>query len=274
MLKQRVITAVILASVLMGALTWLPASWFAVLVMFVFAAGAWEWAALCGITNGKIRMLYVDAVLVCGGLLWWLGQDAMLAVLVLSALWWCFSFRLVLVYPSPQALLGSSGALLAAGMLVLSAGMVALPCLMLLPGNHRFYVLWFIALVAAADIGAYFSGRLFGRHKLAPLVSPNKTWEGFIGGMVATAIVAIAGSRSEYALALDQNPLELIVLAALVLGAFSVVGDLFESLLKRQCNMKDSGNLLPGHGGVMDRLDSIVAALPLYVLMLTHAVAT
>jgi len=217
-------------------------------------------------------VLYVDAIVLSALLLWWLGQEAMLVVMLLAALWWCYAFWLVLRYPAITGLLQSRPALLVTGALVLTSCMVALPSLLLLPGDHRFYVLWFIALVAAADIGAYFTGRAFGQHKLAVAVSPNKTWEGFAGGVVATALVALFGSRLP--LALDQVHWPAVVLAGVCLAAISVVGDLFESLLKRQRNLKDSGTLLPGHGGVMDRLDSICAALPLYVLFLTNAVAT
>jgi len=119
-------------------------------------------------------------------------------------------------------------------------------------------LLW--AIVAAADVGAYFAGRAFGRHKLAPKVSPGKTWEGVLGGMVLAIVVGYLG-----ALCLNLNP-RLFLPLIVVLVAASIVGDLTESLYKRHAGVKDSGQFLPGHGGLMDRLDGLVAALPFYVL--------
>ena len=154
------------------------------------------------------------------------------------------------------------------GLLVLLPVMSALLAIRSLPG-YIYYVLVFIALVAAADIGAYFSGRAFGNFKLAPLVSPNKTWEGFVGGLICSVVVAMV-ALGQLPRLHDIAPIKLLVAitGCAVLAIFSVVGDLFESMLKRHCDAKDSSRLLPGHGGVLDRLDSITAALPVYVLIL------
>lgn len=272
MLKQRVITALVLIVALMSLLLLLPAQLFALFLSLVFTLGAWEWARLAGVKDTTQRMGYAAVVLVTGMLPWWLGIDVMLGLQVLASCWWICALVLLLLHPQHASLLHSRAALLWLGGLVLGACMSALPSLLQLPGDHRFYVLWFIALIAAADIGAYFTGKAIGKHKLAPAISPNKTIEGLVGGIIATVLVALAGSRFSFALAVDQVRWYGWVLSGAVLAIISVVGDLFESLLKRQQGLKDSSSLLPGHGGVMDRLDSIVAALPFFVLWLTRAV--
>jgi phosphatidate cytidylyltransferase len=121
-------------------------------------------------------------------------------------------------------------------------------------------VLWLVLMVCAADIGAYFAGRSFGRRKLAPRISPGKTWEGAVGGLAMTAMVAWAGAGY-----FELPQLEAIVFGCAV-GIFSIIGDLTESMFKRAAALKDSGALLPGHGGLLDRLDSVTAAAPLYAL--------
>jgi phosphatidate cytidylyltransferase len=272
MLKQRVVTALILVVALLAAILWLPAHGFEALVFLVFAIGAWEWSTLSGVSNRVVRTVYVLAVVVAGLLLSRLGQTVIGAVLLIAVLWWFLALLLVWQYPRPNSLLNQPACLLLAGLLVLVPCLLAVRELELLPGDRRFYIVWFIALVASADIGAYFSGKAFGKTPLAPAVSPNKTWEGFCGGLLATSVVAIAGAKMDQAAALASVSTIMVVVAAALLAALSVVGDLFESLLKRQRNLKDSSDLLPGHGGVMDRLDSITAALPLYVLLLGCAV--
>lgn len=270
MLRQRVITAVILMTGLLAALLLLPPVGFDLLLLLVVLAGAWEWTTLAGAGMAPLRIGFQSLLLLSCGLLLLQGGRSLQWVLLAAVLWWPCALYCIIRQPRPVWLLRRPAALLVAGWLVLVPSWLAVYMLQRLPGERLFHVLWFIALVAAADTGAYFAGKTFGRHKLAPLVSPNKTWEGLAGGMVATALVALAGARLGPSSVLHAiNPI-MIVLAALLLAVYSVVGDLFESLLKRTQNLKDSGTLLPGHGGVMDRLDSITAALPLFVLMLWH----
>ncbi len=268
MLRQRVITAMILMAGLLAALVWLPPIGFDLLLLLVVLAGAWEWTTLAGIRLGPLRIGFQSVLLLSCGLLMQQGERWLQGVLLASVLWWPFALYCIRRQPKSVWLLRQPSALLLAGWLVLVPSWLAVYWLQRLPGERLFHVLWFIALVAAADIGAYFAGKAFGRHKLAPLVSPNKTLEGFFGGMVATAVVAVAGAKLGPTAALHEVNIVLLIAAALLLAAYSVVGDLFESLLKRTQNLKDSGHLLPGHGGVMDRLDSITAALPLFVLLL------
>jgi phosphatidate cytidylyltransferase len=126
-------------------------------------------------------------------------------------------------------------------------------------------VLWLLLLVIAADIGAFFAGRSLGRHKLAPRVSPGKTWEGALGGLLAVGLVALAGAVHL------SLPVAAGVAFGCAVGIFSVIGDLTESMFKRAAGLKDSGSLLPGHGGILDRIDSLTAAAPLYALGLLGA---
>jgi len=130
------------------------------------------------------------------------------------------------------------------------------------PNGHR-WLLLALMVIWAADSGAYFAGRHFGKHKLSPRISPNKTVEGFIGGMVASILIALIGAPIAGA-SIAQLPA--VALVVVVTVGFSVVGDLYESLLKRHVGAKDSGDLIPGHGGILDRIDSVLAALPVFAL--------
>jgi phosphatidate cytidylyltransferase len=159
----------------------------------------------------------------------------------------------VLIWPGAV----SSPSAAVAGLVVLVPAWLALSQL---HAHNPLFMLFLLLLVVAADVGAYFAGRRFGRHKLAPRVSPGKTWEGVGGGVVGATIVAIIG-----ALWLHMPFLLFIALCVVVVFA-SIVGDLTESLFKRHAGLKDSGNLLPGHGGVLDRVDSITAAAPVFLV--------
>lgn len=274
MLRLRIITAVVLVAILLAALVLLSPLWFDVLVLLVVAAGGWEWSALAGVRLLPLRIGFVSLLVLSCGLLPGLAAPGMQILLLLAVSWWPLAFFCLARQPHPVWVLNHAGALLAAGWLVLVPAWLAVHVLQRLPGDRLFNVLWCIAVVAAADIGAYFAGKTFGRRKLAPLISPNKTWEGLLGGMLATWLVALAGARLQPGQFLQDSNLLVMTVAALLLAGYSVVGDLFESLLKRRQNMKDSGHLLPGHGGVMDRLDSLTAVLPLFVLLLWQVSGT
>lgn len=265
MLKQRVITAVIMVAVLLTTLLWLPAVAFEGLVSLLVATGAWEWTALSGLKQQPARIAYTLSFVLLAWLLSLLPAEALRYLMLPALAWWVLALLLICTFPRSERLLGQSWILLLAGYLVLVPGWFGLMYLRSLP-QYQFFILWVIALIAAADIGAYFSGRSLGRRKLAPVVSPNKTWEGFFGGVIATCLVAWIGTLMQPAL--QGISLVMLLPAAALLAALSVVGDLLESMLKRMQHMKDSGSLFPGHGGVMDRLDSLTAALPLYVLLL------
>jgi phosphatidate cytidylyltransferase len=185
----------------------------------------------------------------------------MLALLVVAGLWWLLAVFWIL--RGPQRV----GAVLAAvaGIASLVPVAVALGRLRLEPGQGAWVLLFALLVIMAADVGAYFAGHRFGRIKLAPSVSPGKTWEGVIGGLLFSLIIAIVGAR------LLGWPVAVVAPLAVGAAAFSVVGDLMESLMKRHSGLKDSGHLFPGHGGILDRFDSLTAGIPLLTLGLLQA---
>jgi phosphatidate cytidylyltransferase len=262
-LRKRIVTALVLGVALLVILLGLPASFTLALVTLVVLAGAWEWAGFLKLASPALRGAYVILVAV---LLWgaWrvaesdAGRDALILIAVL---WWCVAL-LWLVF-APQRASRATAAL--AGVLALVPMWVALVCMRLTLANGAQWVVFTLILVFAADIGAYFGGRHFGRVKLAPQVSPGKTWEGVLGGMVLSAAWALGGSLW------FQLPWFTFVPLCVGVVAFSIVGDLTESMLKRFAGVKDSGALLPGHGGMMDRIDSITAAAPVLFFGLTLA---
>jgi phosphatidate cytidylyltransferase len=266
-LRQRLITAFVLLVVVTSAIVFLPQPGFLLFIAIVILIGAWEWGTMLKLSKTQLGAYLALCAALMSALQ--LGGNAVVAPLMLvSALWWVWAFTLVLRYPNaglwwqprPQALL--------VGLILLVPGFAALSELRGLE-NYGRAIAGFIILVAAADSFAYFTGRAFGRTRLAPLVSPNKTWEGVLGGMTGCLVLGLAGmwwlaSERDF----SAGDWLLAAFGTLLLAAFSVVGDLFESMLKRHCQVKDSGKLLPGHGGVLDRLDSLTAALPVYVLIL------
>lgn len=267
MLKLRVITGLVLVGLVLGLLLLLPPAAFQAFAAAAMLVAAWEWSRLSGLEGRALRSAYVAlvAALMAGLTLQHAGQREM--VLLAGCLWWMFAFYLIRRYPRLGAHWRHPVLLASVGLLVLLPGWTALLHLAdssLHPGS----VLLLLALVAAADIGAYFSGRALGRHKLAVNVSPNKTWEGFAGGVILCCALALLAWLLWSPGSAGLVPALRVLAAALSLAVFSVVGDLFESLVKRQAAVKDSGTLLPGHGGVLDRIDSIAAALPLYALAL------
>ena len=259
-LRKRILTAVPLGVALLVILLALPPVFTVVTVTAVMLAGAWEWSGFLKLTGVALRAAYVGsaALLMWGS--WRLaasaaGRDA----LILAALiWWCVA--LLWVALAPQRTSAATAAV--AGVLALVPAWLALVC-MRLGANGAQWVVFTLILVFAADIGAYFGGRFFGRIKLAPQVSPGKTWEGVFGGIALSSAWAFGGSLWFHIPWLTFVPL----CAAVV--AFSIVGDLTESMLKRFAGLKDSGSLLPGHGGMMDRIDSITAAAPVMFYGLT-----
>jgi len=260
-LRKRVATAAVLIALLLAVLFWLPAWATVVLVTLVVLMGAWEWSAFLKWADPRARSAFVALVAIFLPVAWWLtrtpaGLEALLAV---ALLWWLLALLWIVVAPR-RVQPWSAGF---AGLLSLVPAWLALSRLRLEARHGAEWVLFSLLLVWMADIGAYFCGRRFGRRRLAPAVSPGKTWEGALGGLVASGIVAIAGG------AWFRLPLEPFLVLCLAAVAFSIVGDLTESLLKRFAGMKDSGTLFPGHGGVMDRIDSVTGAVPVLLLGLT-----
>jgi phosphatidate cytidylyltransferase len=264
-LKQRVLSALIMVPLVVAAVLYLKPAAFALAVMAMMLVASWEWGGLIPL-HGLYHLLAY--ILVTGATIagaWYLaGQETFVnALLWLAMAWWLF----VLFWLSRPALGGEISvrhtvmkAVLGVGLMV--STWLALVVLHSRPDQGPHWVLYVLVLVWVADSGAFFVGKTMGRHKLAPQVSPGKTWEGVFGALVATGVFAFGYGRF---LGLEPAAFSSFVLVCLVTVLFSIAGDLLESLMKRQRGVKDSGVLIPGHGGLLDRIDSLLAAAPVFV---------
>jgi phosphatidate cytidylyltransferase len=261
MLLQRVLTAIPLAIGIIWIILSPLKDVFFWLTMFVTALAAYEWAKLAGL---KIAGQIVYLLLMCA-IPWVVMNHAgqyMRFYIYAGAIWW-FVISLYLLRTQPKNVSNKvSLPKLLAGILVIPAAMLAMNALHIQHDNGPQWLLYGLMLVWVADIGAYFSGKRFGRNKLAPAISPGKTREGLYGAVVAVCVyTAIAA----YYFGLDMTSAAYLLLLAVVLTLVSVAGDLYESVLKREHGVKDSGAILPGHGGILDRIDSVLAAMPVFV---------
>jgi phosphatidate cytidylyltransferase len=272
MLRTRVITAVAILAILLGMLFLASSSVWALFMLAVALAGCWEWSRLARLgPRGQAAFLLASGAL--GGFLWVLHfhdragifERAALGAFVAAALFWIVAAPAWLA----RGLRPGPAVSAIAGWLVLWPAWLAF---VVLRDASPWLLLAIAALVWVADIAAYFAGRRFGRHKLAPTVSPGKTWEGVAGALVGAALY---GAALALAAPASPQPLRAIfepaggaaaIVAMLCLVAVSVVGDLFESWMKRGAGLKDSSALLPGHGGILDRIDALAATLPVAAL--------
>jgi phosphatidate cytidylyltransferase len=264
-LKQRVTTALIMAVVLLFVMLVLPPVATVWLITVLVLVGAWEWAAFIGKGGIGARAAFTMAVaLALIGCLYFYSTSAQFVPLVMTVAmaWWMVAFLWVCL--APARVHPASAAL---------AGLFSLvPCWLALvyitfATRSTHWVLFTLALVWAADTGAFFAGRWLGRVPLAPRVSPKKTWEGVIGGVITSGLVAWIGVTwlGQYLAVVDVWP---FVITCVAVAALSIVGDLTESMLKRAVGLKDSGSVFPGHGGMLDRIDSVTAAAPALVFAL------
>jgi phosphatidate cytidylyltransferase len=236
---------------------------FAVIVSAAFLAALWEWSLLSGLKSlpWRIGLLLLAACVFAG--LWWARVTALTPVsLAAGVAWWLLACLWLRHFAFGAAPTRENLALkLLAGAFVIVPAWVALISIHARQPHGQWWTLLALVIVWASDIGAYFSGRTFGKRKLAPQISPGKTWAGAYGAMAAGVLVALIGS---WLLDVRGIPLIAVGLLAAVTVAVSIVGDLIESLMKRHAQVKDSGSIFPGHGGLMDRLDSVFAALPVF----------
>ena len=261
MLKVRVLTAALFGGLLVSAMFLLPTRPMVFIYGLICSVGAWEWSGFGALRSIVARASYTLAIvaLMIAGFMLSAATQFLQEMLALACLWWAAAFLWLSIAPQRQV----SALTLGCGAIVLVPAFVALAHLQAsergaIRGAEL--VLWLVLLVCSADIGAFFAGSRFGRHKLAPRVSPGKTWEGVFGGLAAVALVSYIGALR---LAL---PVRISVLLGCGVGIFSIIGDLTESMFKRAAGLKDSGVILPGHGGLLDQIDSVVAAAPLYAL--------
>ena len=275
MLKTRIITAVVLLAVLLPVLffNYFPA--FALVVTLFVGAAVWEGARLFGLAEGKARVAGVVGGALFVGLMYTAKPGSVNALYGVAALLWIIRYAPTLGLGLPQ--LGGA----ANWSLAITFTFAVFACFFAIVGlylHSPLYLLSVMVLVWIADIGAYFSGKAFGKRKLAPTISPGKSWEGAIGGAIAVlAIASVSVLLADGSASWLQDTFSyklharfgwgLTLLILLVIVMFSVIGDLFESALKRRIGFKDSSNLLPGHGGVLDRVDALIPVLPMAALV-------
>jgi phosphatidate cytidylyltransferase len=284
LLKQRIITALVLAPLTLACVFFLPTEYFTLFCSSAILIGAWEWGPLMGLKTTVKRFFYIGLIAVLLAamvfyqpveLMWSAAGnivDFYYYILLAGAIWWCLSLALIVSYPNSSGVWQSNLLLRGSiGVLTLIPAWVAFIAIRTINIDvaEQFYFGAFLLfasllIVWAADIGAYFSGKKFGKHKLMPAVSPNKTIEGFAGGLIWVAILVVVMNLS-FGVEPQQYPVYLLI--AVVTAIVSAIGDLNESMLKRSAGIKDSGSILPGHGGLLDRIDSLVAATPIFILL-------
>lgn len=253
MLKMRVITSLISLVILGVVLFVLSAEVAKLVIAVVVLAGAWEWSGLLNLSGNVARGAYVAVIVaLMAGMIFVVPEQTHI-LMQLASIWWFAAFIWTFFFPTPIPVVVRW----ICGALVLVPLFVAL--LFLYDIAPRF-LLFALLIVWAADMGAYFAGKQFGRVKLAPSISPGKTWEGVFGGLAIVAVLALAWSR------FGGMDIAVLLPFCLAVAALSVVGDLTVSMFKRTAGVKDSGKLFPGHGGVLDRVDSVAAAAPLFAL--------
>ena len=276
MTKTRVLAALIMAPLAIGGVLFLPTPWLMAIAALLFLLALWEWLRLADVEDTLARTILLACNLALMVALVWGSRSAQGGsfalfhlVIVIGVGWWLLALLWLKHYHFASDHDSHARAFkLLAGTLAVVPAWCALGVIHASEPNGNYWLLLALMLVWAADTGAYFTGRQFGGkwfggRKLAPRISPNKTVEGLLGGIVLAMLVALGGALL---IGVDQAQLPAIAGVAAVTVAFSVVGDLYESLLKRHVDIKDSGHLIPGHGGVLDRVDSVLAALPVFAL--------
>ena len=256
MLLRRVITALCLAAFALVVIFLLPVGGFALMFGIAAGAGVYEWSGFLHAPTKAKRIGYVVIYAALIGVIFanqWLAEELVPVVGVT----WLGALVLVLVYPRGRSLYTRSWLIGLVGQLLMVGAWSSLVTIRQMPEGD-YWLLWLLVLTTATDVGAFFSGRRFGRRKLAPALSPGKTWEGALGGMTLASSICLAGL-----FVFSSWSIFNAVILTFGLIVMAIFGDLFESLLKRATGLKDSGGLLPGHGGVLDRIDSIIAVAPL-----------
>lgn len=264
MLKQRIITALLLIPLVLWLVLFADTEVFSLAMMVVIGLAAWEWAMLSGL-NGLRRAAFAVFSLLLMLAVWLFIElrDYSVLLVIVSLIWLLLTISLILQKKAVIQKQGVSVFSLIQGIFLLLVAWFAVTEIHAINQYGPQLVLLLMVMIWIADSAAYFSGRLFGKHKLSPQVSPGKTWEGVAGGLLA---VAVYGYMLPYHAYFEQVNAWALSLVCVLIAFISIGGDLFESKIKRQRGVKDSGRLLPGHGGVYDRIDSLIAAAPVYLL--------
>ncbi|MCC5791976.1 MAG: phosphatidate cytidylyltransferase [Legionellaceae bacterium] len=267
MFRQRVITSAMIVPLVIAILfSGLPGLQFG-FGMLLLAVSGWEWTRLIALSSRPVAVTYCVVVLLFSALAvfypmapwWWFW---------LAVLSWTVIIMAILTYPASQRLWGYPAVVAIAGLLLLPLFMYALTAIITRPVFGAALLMYTIVLVWAADVGAYLAGRRYGQHKLIPRVSPGKSWEGVLGGLMLVSLVALAGAAY-----FKPPTLVCWYVGALLLALQSIFGDLFISMLKRRQQLKDTGQILPGHGGMLDRLDSLLAVTPLAAILYSYCLS-
>ena len=263
MLLQRTLTALLLAPLVILLILLAPNWLFAPLVAIAFLGAMWEWTRLSGLQGTSSRGVLVAFTAVLLAVCWWVRDTAWWPLLIgIGVAWWLLAGQWLRHFAFGAAPTRENRLIkLGAGLLVIVPAWVAVVAIHGSGDHGQWWTLLALFIVWAADIGAYFSGRQFGRRKLAPTISPGKTWAGVYGAFAAGALVALGGGLL---LGVSDGKLLGLLALSVVTVVASIVGDLLESLMKRHAAVKDSGSLFPGHGGLLDRLDSVFAAMPVF----------
>jgi phosphatidate cytidylyltransferase len=252
-LKTRIVTAVVGLLLLATVLFVVPVSGAKAIIALLVLAGAWEWSGFLGLSSNAGRGFYVLLIAALMALSYLVPPHQVELLLRAASVWWFAAFIWTFFFPTPIPIF----------LRWLCGALVLVPLFVALLKLYSFgaeILLFALFIVWAADIGAYFAGKQFGRVKLAPNISPGKTWEGVLGGLLAVAVLTVIWANWQ------NLPIAVFLPFCLAVGALSIVGDLTVSMFKRTAGLKDSGKLFPGHGGVLDRVDSVSAAAPLFAL--------
>jgi len=262
MLKMRVIAALVAAPLVIFALFFTSPISFALVFLVLASVALYEWGNLAGLTGLIEKAVYLLVFWCLAYSIYNSGYEKTL--LDLSALFWLVAVFMVLAHPRGQFWLNVPALHLGVGLLVLAGAWLGLVGIKALP-EGEWLLVWVMILVWGADVGAYFSGKAFGKNKLAPAISPGKTWEGVVGGIAVSLAATLIMVLYIPAFGAIGLPVWLWLVLAVGLAALSVTGDLFESVLKRHAGIKDSGSIFPGHGGLLDRIDALIAVIPVFL---------
>lgn len=268
MLKQRIVTSLILTPLVIWFVFGISDLYFALFITLLVGLSSWEWGHLSGIEDSISKGFYTVVSLIVFVLLVWyfdISTKDFYILMAISIVWWLYRMVCILIYKTPENITQSKGLNVVTAVTSIVALIIPLYSIVYLRNEYNFqgYLFYLLMIIWSADVFAYFSGKYLGKKKLAPHVSPGKTWEGVYGAFVGTSIGSLIGIFS-FGFNLQEG-LMFFGLTVIVVS-ISIFGDLSESLYKRQNAIKDSGNLLPGHGGMLDRVDSLVAAAPFYIV--------
>lgn len=260
MLKARLISAAVMVPLVVAGILLLPTPVIALVTVLIIGGGLWEWSRMVSLQAGMAQFAFIGAGLLLAGLIWVMTPAVLITPLLFAAfLWWLW----VLYWLTHPELPAQPWLKIAAGYLVMLPAWAALVVLHGRTADGPLITLYLLVLVWLADSGAYFSGRRWGKRKLAPVISPGKTREGVYGAIAVSAVFALlAGLLYGHSVVWTAG----LILVSIVTVMFSIAGDLLESLMKRQAGIKDSSHIIPGHGGILDRIDSLTAAAPVFLL--------